>query len=82
MRLWFAGKDRLKAIRSLDVDFALRFAEERGMPFQDGPSEETGEWMTAREIALYTLHKLRVYHGSKQESRESKAWIANRGMRV
>lgn len=73
-------KDDIRAIRRLDIGYAKAFAERSGRPFIDGGSLVTGAAMTADEIALASLHKMRLTVGSKREKRASRQWLDQRGL--
>jgi hypothetical protein len=74
-------KSHVAAVRRLDIKWAHDFlTKDRGYPFLAGYSE-TGTWMTADEVALMSLHQMRLEVGSKKESRESKEWLRARGLR-
>jgi hypothetical protein len=48
---------------NLDISAAHQFARDIGSPFQDARSEVTGKMMSADEVALMTLHQLRLKLG-------------------
>lgn len=70
---------RIKAIRTLDVEFAMEFARQNGTPFHDTTSEVTGAPMRVEEVALMALHQLRFRIGTKTERRASESWLLSRG---
>lgn len=75
-------KETIRAIRTLDLEWAHRTQIEwTGQPFFAAYSEVTGVWMTADEIALMSLHKMRTQVGNKKEARESKEWLRSRGLK-
>lgn len=69
------------AVRRLDVEYAMRYMiEQTGRPFRAARSDVTGQWMTAEEVTLVSLHKMRTTVGSKRERIESTAWLRQRGL--
>lgn len=69
------------AVRRLDVEYAMRYMiEQTGRPITAARSDATGQWMSAEEVALMSLHKLRTTVGSKRERIESTAWLRQRGL--
>jgi hypothetical protein len=75
-------KADIAAVRRLDVQWAHRYMERiSGRAFQAGPSEVTGEWFEADDVALVMLHQVRLKVGSKTEAKKSKAWLRERRLR-
>ena len=72
--------DVVRHVRDLDVAWAMADAARRGMPFVDGFSAVSWEAQSAAEIALATLHRLRIKIGTKRQSRESRDWLVKRGL--
>ena len=72
--------ERIKAIRTLDVEYAMEFAHKNGTPFRAARSEITGAHMTAEQIALMSLHQMRFSLGTKAERRASEKWLLSRGL--
>lgn len=70
--------DEERMIRTLDVSAAMALAEKKGMPFFASRSSDSSEWMTAEEVALMSLHKLRTEIGNKREARDSRLWLKSR----
>lgn len=74
-------KSDVMAIRRLDIEWAHKSMEEvSGAPYRAAHSEVTGVWMTADEVALMSLHKMRSEIGSKKEAQESRDWLRDRGL--
>ncbi len=75
-------KSDILAVRRLDIEWAHKSMEEAsGAPYHAARSEVTGVWMTADEVALMSLHKMRSEIGSKKEAKESRDWLRERGLK-
>lgn len=69
------------AVRRLDVEYAMSYmVEQTGRPFTAAKSDVTGQWMSAEEVTLMSLHKMRTKIGSKRERIESTAWLRQCGL--
>lgn len=77
---WRLTEEATAAVRNLDVPWAQGMAAENGIPFKDSVSEITGQPMTADEIALMSLHQMRIRLGSNDEKAASKEWLRGRGL--
>lgn len=70
------------AVRRLDVAWMQAFnTHVTGGPFKAARSEVTGEWFESDEIALITLHQVRMIVGNKKEARESREWLRALGLK-
>ena len=70
----------IAAVCRLDIAWAHRRASENGHSFHASKSQSTGRRDSPDDVALLTLHSLRVHMGNKKQSRESRAWLAILGV--